>query len=716
MNTPAVVRALADRARRLPSPTQVAIRVHLALINWKPRPRRIVAALLLILAAVAVLAPAASADGTDQYKPAGIGDLMPDTNRPPGQGTLFESYSSNAYSLDKELSSSIWDDDLGDLALYEGCSALMMVIVTLGRAAVVLTQWTFKVVSLPQIETAISAAISGAAGPMLTMFLPTAVAIGAFLAWAKRGQGSPLGQIAWVVASAAIATTFLTSPSTWVKGVDNGRQLGATIAMNTMGAGLTGDNNAVPFQTPEPAWTSNNADNVMRKASDAVWRTYVAVPWCIADLGSLNACKKWGKDVLDKGTDMGKRKDFLNANLNTDTVGKDAVDWRRGHTPGGRMAVLFAAVVTVGIFCALMIGLAFATLASLIGALMLLMCGVVFATLWCIPGKPRAWGVQWFELLLGFVMVSFTSTMLLGSVMIVSVAMMSLLPVYGWLAVSALNICAAVMAWQVKGRLDGIVSAGGAQMAGRGALGMVGRAVRASRLRRAVSRGGSRGSERPNNPTSEDSGSERGNGSTGTSKGPRRTGAARTFPPPPSTTTGAEGTTITVERADRTPRAPRADLPPSRPGLPGASSPTGPAGPAGSGPGSRPSGPAGPSRSSGPATGPTSRSDRSGPTGPGTRRGAPAAPYTVRPGAPAPSGPPPASAPGEAKVIHGRVIPSGTATPTGARFRNYPAPSAASPAAPGPRPSNTGGPKPIAPAPKPAGPSPTTGGPGPKSS
>ncbi|MEY9839515.1 hypothetical protein [Streptacidiphilus sp. EB103A] len=654
---------------RLPRPGDVAIRGYVAVTMWSPRPRRLLLALFLLLVAAAVLAPAAHADGgTAQYEPAGIGDLMPNPIKPPGQGTLFESYSPDAYALDDDLSSSIWSGDFANWTLYEVSTGLMMVVVTLGRAAVVLTQWTFKVVSLPPIETAISNAIAGAAGPMLTTFLPTAVAIGGFVAWSKRGNGSPLGQIAWVLASAAIATTFLTAPTTWVKGVDNGRQLGATVAMDTIGSGLSGNTAAaVPFKTPEPAWSSNDTDNTLRKASDAVWRTYVAVPWCIADLGSLNACQKWGKDLLDKGTDMDSRKDFLSSTLNSDTVGGDAVKWRQGKDPGGRLAVLFAALVTVAIFCALMIGLAFATLASLIGALMLLVCGVAFATLWCIPGKPRQWGVQWFEMLIGLVMVSFTSTMLLGSVMVVSVAMMSLMSTYGWLAVAALNITAAIMAWKVKGRLDGIVSAGGAQMAGRGALGSVGRAVRASRLRRAVA---SRVGRRPMGDMDRHPPAAPSGGSTGPG---RRSSTSRTFPSPPSRPDTGDAPTVTLTRTDRSDpaHAPGGHLPPSRPGLgsgpssgPGPTGPTGPgpSGPSGLGPGSRPSGPAAP---------PSSGS--SGRTTPGGGRRAGGA-YTVRPGAPSPSGPPPSTGT-TPTVIRGTTVPPGTANPTGARFRSYPPPS-----------------------------------------
>ncbi|MFG2211996.1 hypothetical protein [Streptomyces sp. NPDC048638] len=625
-----------------------AIRLWIAL----PRLRTLMIPTVGLLATLGVLAPAAAAD-SDDYKPGGIGDMMPSPFKPPGQGTLFESYSPEVYQLDKQLSDDLTGGDLIDGWLHGFGNMLMQVLTLVGRAAVVVVGWCFNVVSLPEVEGAISKAIGAAAGPMMTTFLPTAVAVGGFVAWAKKSESSPLGQLAWVAASAAIATTFLVAPSTWVKGVDNGRQLGASVAMTTIGAGLSGsDDAAMPFKTPEPKWSGNEKDNTVRRAADAVWRTYVATPWCIADLGSVKACQRWGNEVVKRGTDMDDREDYLSETLNTDTIGHEAVQWRQGHTPGGRIGVLIAGIISCVIFCGLALTLAFTTLASLIGALMLLVCGVAFATLWCIPGKPRAWGVQWFEMLIGLVMVSFTATMLLGSVMVVCVAMMSLLPTYGWLMVSALNICAAAMAFKVKGRLDGIVSAGGAQMAGRGVLSTLGRMGRARRLRSAIRgrrRGGFGDMDRHPAP---DSRGGRGNssgddGSSGTAT--VRSRPSRTIPPPPS-------------------YPPTAHLP-GTPGLPG-----GPAGPAGTGPGA----PGG--RRTRPGTGPRPgprRPGGPGRTGPGGTGGAGG--YGVRPGAPRRTGVPPANPAHRPTTIQGTVI-NRPANATGSRYRTYPPPATPRPA------------------------------------
>ncbi|MFK0296337.1 hypothetical protein ACIQU6_38500 [Streptomyces sp. NPDC090442] len=628
-----------------------------------------------ILTTVMVLAPAAAADGKDTYKPGGIGDLMPSPIKPPGQGTLFESYDPGVYQLDKQLSDNVLSGDLVDSTLHGVASMLMAILTLIGRAAVVVVQWCFNVVSLPEVEPAISKAIGAAAGPMATMFLPAAVAVGGLIAWAKRSQTSPLGQIAWVAASAAIATTFFTAPNTWVETVDKTRQAGASVAMTTINGGLSGKyETAVPFKTPEPQWSGKDKDDTIRKASDAVWRTYVATPWCVADLGSINACQKWGAELLDHGSDMDEREDFLKDNLTEDTlgkgtVGKDAVAWRQGHNPGGRIGVLVLAIVSAGIFSALVILLAITTLASLLGTLMLLVCGVIFACLWCIPGRTRQWGTSWFEALIGLTVVSFTSTMLLGSVMVVSTALLKLLGTYGWLMVSALNIATAAMAFKLKGKLDGIVSAGGAQLAGRGVLNTVGRMATMRRLNRMANAGGrstpGRGTPPSGKPnTSTPGGTGRRPQNTGTT--PIRVGRTRSYPPPPTYPQPSNQPRLTA--------GPYGDYAATRPGLP---------------PGS--GGPQGTAatrtakaelartkatyRPALPARGPGMPGQRPGqrpPLPPGHRSGAT---YPVRPGEPRrPTIPDqPARPSGSGKVIQGTVVGK-PANPVGAKFRSYPPP------------------------------------------
>ncbi|WP_372412598.1 hypothetical protein [Streptomyces luteireticuli] len=646
------------------------LRVRLSL----PRTRTALIPLLGILATLGALAPAAAADGPDDYAPGGVGELMPSPIKPDGQGTLFETYSPDVFQLDKQLSSDLTGGDLIDGWMNGIAEFLMRILTVIGRAAVVIVEWCFNFVSLPEIEKPIEHAIGAAAAPMVQMFLPAALAVGGFTAWARRSQTSPLGQLAWVAASAALATTLLVSPGTWVKGVDNGRKVGSDLAMTTIGAGLTGtDDAAMPFKTPEPQWSGNAKDDTMRRAADAVWRTYVVTPWCVADLGTIKACQKWGPSIVKLKDDMDGREDYLKTTLTDKTVGKAAVNWRQGHTPGGRIAVLAAAIVSATIFCALVIVMAFATLASLIGALMLLVCGVAFATLWCIPGKPRQWGVAWFEMLLGLVLVSFTSTMLLGSVMVVSCAMLTMLGTYGWLMVSALNICATVMAFKVKGRLDGIVSAGGAQLAGRGFLGTIGRMASARRLRKAFSGKSNRPGfgDMDRQPVAVTGGGSSGSDMSGAAAA-TRTHQSRNFPPPPN-----------YPPRPNHPPAPNYPPPPVQP-----PHPTGGPGGHGAGTGLGTPGPARnpgaqqKAQAAGQKAGNGARGRRTAAAmHPGTGSGTAAGGYGVRYGSPPWTGIPDPTAP-QTRVLRGTVV--GSADHGTGRFRSYPPPPAG-PERPAPR-------------------------------
>ncbi|MGW1976653.1 hypothetical protein [Streptomyces sp. NPDC001889] len=629
-----------------------------------PRLRGLMIPLLGTLTTLAVTAPAAAADDGDtgKYAPGGVGDLMPSPLTPPGQGTLFEMYEPSVYRLDKQLSDDLTGGDLIDSGLHEVASMLLAVLTMVGRAAVTITQWCFNVVSLPEVEPHITRAIEAAAEPMAAMFLPAAVAVGAFIAWARRSDSSVLGQLAWVAASAAIATTFLTAPATWVQGVDTTRQAGSTVAMTAVNGGLSGDtNHAVPFRTPTPQWSGNEKDDTLRQASDSVWRTYVVVPWCIADLGSIEACKRWGAELLEHGSDMDRREDYLADKMTKDTVGHDAVQWRQGHNPAGRIGVLLAGVITAVIFCALVIVLAATTLASLLGALMLLICGTVFAALWCIPGRCRQWGVGWFETLVGLILASFTATLLLGAVMVTNVAFLGLMGTFGWLMVSCLNIAAVAMAFKLKGVLDGLVSAGGAQLAGRGVLGTIARVAETRRLRKAMSgSSGPGGRSLPGTPPTGAPAPDPGRTQGGTAtqdSGPGnadhtiRVQRTRTYPPPPQRPELPAGT--------------HGDHAATRPGLPG-----GPGGP----PGQHPAGDTPPARTAKAdlAREKMSTATTAGAAAPGHR---PSMTYPVRPGAPDPGGVPHHPRQDGPKVIRGEVVTDPNA---GARFRTYPPPASAS--------------------------------------
>ncbi|MFI1621869.1 hypothetical protein ACH4VT_33665 [Streptomyces lydicus] len=432
----------------------------LSLYMRLPRLRTILIPVIGAFVTLVVLGhPAHAAD----IPPVGVGDLMPspDSKVPKGQGTLYEEYSNPLlWTLDN-------DYDITDVfePLVESVADIAMALTAvLGSACVVVVQWLFNLVSLPPLEHAITKSISGAAGTVITTLLPTCLAVGALVAYSnnRRANGSGLGQIGWLVASGVLAISLLTTPQAWVGGVDAVRTIGSNTAMQAADTGMGEGNQKFPFSVGHKVnYGKNDRDAMLRKSSDAVWRTYVAGPWCVAEFGSFEVCRKYGKQLLDQGWMAEDRKSWLNDKVTDTTVGDDSESWRQGYEPSGRVMVALLALLSVILFAGLVLILAFSSLASLLGALMLLIAGTVFSCLWCIPGRPRQWGLRWCDQLLARALDSFLSTMVLGSVLVLNTAVSTMFGTYGWLPCTGLNVATGIFAFQFRSTLRSIVGVSG---------------------------------------------------------------------------------------------------------------------------------------------------------------------------------------------------------------------------------------------------------------
>ncbi|MGW2672365.1 type IV secretion system protein [Streptomyces sp. NPDC001272] len=428
-----------------------------------PRLRTLAIPALFAATTLMVFAGVAHAETID---PMGVGDLLPspDSKIPKGQGTLYEEYSNPAlWLLDADYGMS----DVFEPPVHLIASILAGLVALLGTAVVVIVQWVFGVTSLPPLQDALAKLIEGSAKGLTTTLLPTALCIGGFVAFAKHREGGGSGglsQVAWVMLSGVVCVSLLNSPQMWVDGVDSGRQIGSSIALNATSSSIGTGNQEFPFKLGhEPTFTGNGRDDMIRKSSDAVWRTYVAAPWCIAEFGSFEACEKYGKTVLDKGNpgDDSDRKKWMQDNLNSEKIGKDSEQWWEGHQPVQRVVVELLALVVLLVFALLVLTLAFASLASLLGALMLLVTGPVFACLWVIPGRTRQWGVRWFDQLVGFTLQAFVVTTVLGSVLVIQVGITKMFGVYGWGPSAGLSIAAAIVAMKFRKVIESIIGVSG---------------------------------------------------------------------------------------------------------------------------------------------------------------------------------------------------------------------------------------------------------------
>ncbi len=345
--------------------------------------------------------------------------------------------------------------------IFNGYAYLvMMYIVAITRAAISVGWWLFSFTDVKPLTDATSATIGATATQLVGWLLPSALAFGAVAAYTqRRATGSALGQMVWVIVAGVLSISFALAPATWLRGVDGARQLGAGAVM-TASSDAMGPTMQTPIAWPEPGFTGTAKDTLLRKSADASWRGFAVTPWCIAEFGSLAACDRYGKGMLDVGGNPEDRTEYINKVILPAEGGEDSptAKWVKGDNPFGRTAVVMLAAIAATLFGFLNIGLAFTALMAFVGALLLLVVGVFFACLWIIPGRPRQWGMNWFEALVGLVLQSFLAMLVFGTALTLLTAVFSLTGALGWLPVSGLAIAVLIVAFRLRRLLDSLTT------------------------------------------------------------------------------------------------------------------------------------------------------------------------------------------------------------------------------------------------------------------
>ncbi|WP_344216547.1 hypothetical protein [Kribbella sancticallisti] len=434
-------------------------------------------------------------------------------------------------------------------AVFNGYAHLvMMYIVAIVRGAISVGWWLFSFTDIRPLTDTASGAIGGINTQLVGWLLPSALAFGAIAAYTqRRTSGSAMGQLIWVFAAGLLATSFAMAPTTWLNGVDGARQIGAQAVMEPSQAAL-GSTVQSPIPWPEPSFSGTTRDTLLRKSADATWRGFVVTPWCIAEFGSIEACKRYGKGILDKGTDGDARRSYIDNEVAKAEGGDDAatVKWAKGDNPFGRVGVLTLGAIAASMFAFLSIGLAFTALMAFVGCLLLLVVGVFFACLWIIPGRPRQWGINWFEALLGLVLQSILAMLVFSATLTLITAVFSLTSSLGWLPVSGLAIAILIAAFRLRRLLESMTSM---MRPGAGSLVMGGAARRGamSAVRRIMGAVGSRAAS----PLIGDRSRER---SASPEAATLRATSVRVFRQAPAPGAGAAGTQGGAELAGRSDR------------------------------------------------------------------------------------------------------------------------------------------------------------------
>jgi hypothetical protein len=425
-------------------------------MRWQRRARTAVTVLAISLIVTAQFAMAADPK-QGPTNPTGFGDLLPAPDLTHGDTrTLFEQYNPMAYGLDV-------DSSLRDplRPVFNGFAQLLMLyIVAATRAAIAIGWWMFSFADIRPLTDATSHAIGGVSSVLSQWLLPSALAIGAVAAYIqRRSSGTAMGQLVWILAAGVLAVSLALSPTTWLKGVDGARQAGAETVMGASSQ-VTGTTLKTPIEMPEPAFVGSDRDTMLRKSGDVAWRGFAATPWCIAEFGSLDACSRYGKAMLDIGTDNGKRMDYINGPVAKAEGGGDSatVKWAKGENAFGRIGVLLIAAVATSLFAFLTIGLAATALMAFVGCLVMLVVGVVFACMFVIPGRPRQWGMNWLEALLGLLLQSVAAMLVFGIALSLLTAVFSLTTVLGWLPVTGLALVVLIAAFRLRQLLESMTA------------------------------------------------------------------------------------------------------------------------------------------------------------------------------------------------------------------------------------------------------------------
>lgn len=408
--------------------------------------------------------------------PTGVGDLLPTPDLTHGDTrNLFEAYSSMAYHLDQD------DGRFASLSykslLNSYANMIMLAIIAITRGAISVGWWLFSLTDIKSVSEATTGIITAASSTLTSWLLPAALAFGAVVAYARqRGgrAGGGLSQVLWVVASAVLAISFTSGAGMWINGIDATRQIGATAVMDASTKAINTTDNTVPFEMPAPAYnTGSDRDKLLRQSADATWRAFAATPWCLAEFGSLDACKRYGKAILDRGLDDDTRMKYIDGEMKRMEGGGDAptVKWTKGENPVGRLGILVLGLLAAVLFAGLTISLAFAAAMAFIGALMMLVVGVFFACLWVIPGKPRQWGINWFEILLGLVLQSILALLVFGTALSLVTAVYSLSGDMGWLPVNGLALSVLFAAFRLRRMLESVTQMMKPGMASSGLMG-----------------------------------------------------------------------------------------------------------------------------------------------------------------------------------------------------------------------------------------------------
>ncbi len=438
--------------------------------RWLHRFQR--AAQLTAVWLVVALPSVVWADDRSGFKPTtpdGLGNLL---NPPPGLvpeagKSLFEYVGMEHYIL--------WSDlGVGDvieksaIIIYAPVQLISMLLVRLGIG---MSWWLDRLTAQNTIAGSIGGLIESSANLFNVWLLPTALAVGAFIAYAmaRRGQ-SALSQIATVAVIGVFAVGLGSSGTKIVSGLDQGRSLlSNSVGQATGDAMITAD---APLRWPTDFNQGTPQQQLARKSGDTIWRTFAVTMWCESQFGSMKACEQYGPEWLKLDSDE-KRKNYTDDVVSVAEGGGDAATVRhmQGHQPAMRITIAIFSFILGAAAGLIIAGLSMVALMSWIIALLLLALAAFFACLMVIPGRPRRWGLDYFNTIIAATIGSALIGGLLWGTLAATGAIAAVIAPLGFLPMAALALAVLLAGWKSKSLLEGVLYSG-TSMRGQGDTGM----------------------------------------------------------------------------------------------------------------------------------------------------------------------------------------------------------------------------------------------------
>lgn len=437
-----------------------------------------------------------------QTKTLQAGELIPIRDMSEGGNkTLFESYSFGHWMLAYDMERTF--ADAGPRLMDDVSNLLMLLLLLIVYMTIGLTWWLFGSTSVPGLTDATDSLISAASGTLLEWVFPTALALGAVVAYAqgKQARGSWFGQLAWMVAAGVLAVGLTTNTAVFTTGIDKVRTTGSDMILSVTGDAISG-NGQYPLKWNEVDYSVNTSkDAALRKTGDAIWRDFAATPWCLAQFGSIEACQKYGKAMLKADATNDARSEVIKNTVypsEGNSIDKDkgketeTGQWVKGENWGPRLGIVLLSLASALVFCVLMLVIGFSALAGVVLTALLLIAGVFFASLWVIPGWFRRWGVAWAETLVGAIMITFMALLTFSATTVLVAAVFIAAASAGWFVSLGLIIMVVITAFSLRKHLLQIV---GTQGSGIGRSFLAGAAITrmATRGLSSGARGASRG-------------------------------------------------------------------------------------------------------------------------------------------------------------------------------------------------------------------------------